>query len=180
MSTLISEHKEHVPNVIYRLLGSIIHARSLGSSTFQQLIGPDSDEELKRSNQSHQHFIDTLRRAFEILGGQEWEKTHATTSDDAEDVEQILFTNKFERLKVDEDEEPSDEEDDDLSKTPAVARKVVRKTKIPRSTRSQRRARNRTRETLRSMKNPLKAFGSLKMATSLVLLLTIISPFTRR
>ncbi|KAL4726479.1 hypothetical protein ACLX1H_007161 [Fusarium chlamydosporum] len=124
MSTLISEHKEHVPNVIYRLLGSIIHARSLGSSTFQQLIGPDSDEELKRSNQSHQHFIDTLRRAFEILGGQEWEKTHATTSDDAEDVEQILFTNKFERLKVDEDEEPSDEEDDDLSKTPAVARKV--------------------------------------------------------
>ncbi|KAF5655312.1 hypothetical protein F25303_720 [Fusarium sp. NRRL 25303] len=115
MSTLISQHKEPVPNVIYRLFESIIQARSLVSTAFQELMGPDSDEELERSNESHRHFINTLRSAFKILGGEEWEKTSATTSDDTEDVEQILFANKFQELSVDK-EESSDEEDDGKGK----------------------------------------------------------------
>ncbi|KAJ4109648.1 hypothetical protein NW768_012084 [Fusarium equiseti] len=129
MSSIIADHAEPVPNVIYRLFGSIIHARSLVSSTFQQLMGAaNSDDELKRSNESHQHFIKTLERAFEILGGKEWEKTNKRT-DDTEDVEEILFANKFEKLAVDNDGESSDEEDDDLSQLPAAARKVSRKPK---------------------------------------------------
>ncbi|KAF4341472.1 hypothetical protein FBEOM_4633 [Fusarium beomiforme] len=128
MSTLISERKEPVPNVIYRLFRSIIQARSLVSSTFQQLMGPDSDEELKRSNESHQHFINILRSAFKILGGDEWQTSHPKTGDDNDDIEQVLFANKFEKLTVDNDEESSDEENDDLSQTHA-ARKVARKPK---------------------------------------------------
>ncbi|KAM0341524.1 hypothetical protein ACHAPU_009972 [Fusarium lateritium] len=129
MSALISEREEPVPNVIYRLFGSIINARSLVSSTFQQLMGPNSDEELKRSNESHQHFISTLRRAFKILGGEEWEKTHGATRDSTEDVEQILLANKFEKLAVDKDEESSEEDDYDLSQTPSGAQRVARKPK---------------------------------------------------
>ncbi|QGI98553.1 hypothetical protein CEK26_011622 [Fusarium fujikuroi] len=129
MSTLISQHKEPVPNVIYRLFESIIQARSLVSTTFQELMGPDSDEELKRSNESHRHFINTLHSAFRILGGEEWEKTSATTSDDTEDVKQILFANKFQELSVDK-EESSDEEDDVVQPhSPVAARKVSRKPK---------------------------------------------------
>ncbi|CVL11258.1 uncharacterized protein FPRN_11076 [Fusarium proliferatum] len=129
MSTLISQHKEPVPNVIYRLFESIIQARSLVSTTFQELMGPDSDEELKRSNESHRHFINTLRSAFRILGGEEWETTSATTSDDTEDVEQILFANKFQELSVDK-EESSEEEDGVVQPhSPVAARKVSRKPK---------------------------------------------------
>ncbi|RYC82256.1 hypothetical protein BFJ63_vAg14848 [Fusarium oxysporum f. sp. narcissi] len=128
MSKLISQHKEPVPNVIYQLFGSIIQARSLVSTTFQELMGPDSDEELKRSNESHRHFINTLRSAFKILGGEEWEKTSAATSDDTEDVEQILFANKFQELSVDKEGESSDEDDDvGQPQSPVAARKVSRK-----------------------------------------------------
>ncbi|KAF9776908.1 hypothetical protein IL306_004853, partial [Fusarium sp. DS 682] len=130
MSTLIFQHKEPVPNVIFRLFVSIINARSLVSETFQQLMGPDSDDELKRSNESHQHFIDTLRSAFQILGGEEWEKTSAAASDDTEDVEQILFANKFEKLTVHKAEGSSDEDDElDQTHTTTGARKVSRKPK---------------------------------------------------
>ncbi|KAL9572301.1 hypothetical protein ACKAV7_003502 [Fusarium commune] len=130
MSTLISQHREPVPNVIYRLFGSIIQARSLVSSTFQELMGPDSDEELKRNNESHQHFINTLRSAFQILGGEEWEKTSASTSDDTEGVEQILFANKFQELSVNKEGESSDEDDDvGQPQSPIAARKVSRKPK---------------------------------------------------
>jgi hypothetical protein len=129
MSTLISQHKEPVPNVIYRLFGSIIQARSLVSTTFQELMGPDSDDELKRSNESHRHFINTLRSAFKILGGEEWEKTSTTTSDDSEDVEQILFVNKFQELSVDKAESSDEEDDVAQPHSPVAARKVSRKPK---------------------------------------------------
>jgi hypothetical protein len=39
MPSLVAYHEDSVLNVIYRLFGSIIHARSLVSSTFQQLMG---------------------------------------------------------------------------------------------------------------------------------------------
>ncbi|KAI1028818.1 hypothetical protein LB503_002684 [Fusarium chuoi] len=129
MATLISQHKEPVPNVIYRLFESIIQARSLVSTTFQELMGPDSDEELKRSNESHRHFINTLRSAFKILGGEEWEKTGATTTDDTKDVEQILFANKFQELSVYKGESSDEEDDVAQPLSPVAARKVSRKPK---------------------------------------------------
>ncbi|KAH7173157.1 uncharacterized protein B0J16DRAFT_349707 [Fusarium flagelliforme] len=61
--------------------------------------GVNSDHKLKRSRDSHQHFIKPFQRAFEILGGREWRKTHRKT-DDTEDVKEILFANKFEKLGV--------------------------------------------------------------------------------
>ncbi|KAJ3539184.1 hypothetical protein NM208_g5593 [Fusarium decemcellulare] len=115
MSKLIAERREPIPSVIYRLFGSIIEARSVFSGVFQQLAGSGTDEELKRSNASHQHFIDTLRESFSILGGDTWAKTQGKDSDveEDEDVETII-ANKFRALTVEvQDEGFSDEDDDD-------------------------------------------------------------------
>lgn len=174
MSSLIADHADPVPNVIYRLFGSIIHARSLVSSTFQQFMGAvESDDELQRSNESHQHFIKTLQQAFQILGGEEWEKTHKR-SDNTEDIEEIFFVNKFEKIAVGKDEESSDEEDDEPSQVPAAARKVAeslkeRRAKRAKHTRSQRREGNKTHKIQRPLKCPLRVSELLKILEMSVL-----------
>ncbi|KAF4980078.1 hypothetical protein FDECE_17949, partial [Fusarium decemcellulare] len=131
MSKLIAERGEPIPNVIYRLFGSIIEARSLVSSAFQQLVGSDTDEELKRSNASHKHFIDTLRESFNILGGETWAKTQGKDSDTEEDEDvETIIANKFRALTVEvQDEGSSDEEDDEDEQPQAstAARKVSRR-----------------------------------------------------
>ncbi|KAF4468389.1 hypothetical protein FALBO_4722, partial [Fusarium albosuccineum] len=131
MSKLIAERGEPIPSVIYRLFGSIIEARSLVSSAFQQLVGSDTDEELKRSNASHKHFIDTLRESFNILGGETWAKTQGKDSDTEEDEDvETIIANKFKALTVEvQDEGSSDEEDDDEEQpqTSTAARKISRR-----------------------------------------------------
>ncbi|KAF4440348.1 hypothetical protein F53441_12296 [Fusarium austroafricanum] len=137
MATIISQQNEPIPDVIYRLFKSIIQARSLVSSTFQQFMGPETDEDLKRSNQGHQHVINTLQSAFRILGGEEWEKSHTARSEEPkEDIEQIIFSNRFQQLAVNQDKGSSDEEDDPTSHTTAAARKVSQKRKGKKGTKN--------------------------------------------
>ncbi|KAF4981710.1 hypothetical protein FZEAL_2512 [Fusarium zealandicum] len=115
MAKLIAERDEHVPGVIYRLFGSIIEARTTINSAFQQLVGSDPDEDLKRSNASHKHFIDTLSEAFSVLGGDTWAKTNdksAEDPDEDDDVERIIFLNKFRNLTVENEDDGSSEEED--------------------------------------------------------------------
>lgn len=69
MSKLIAANVIPVRSVIQRLLKSIIDARSQVHALFEKPAGDDPDPELARSNASHKHFIDTLKEAFDAMGG---------------------------------------------------------------------------------------------------------------
>lgn len=55
------------------------------------------DPEIERSNKSHAIFIDILTRAFKNLGGDSW-KSRTSDKDEDEDLEDIIFSNKFSTL----------------------------------------------------------------------------------
>ncbi|KAL6401145.1 hypothetical protein AUP68_16871 [Ilyonectria robusta] len=116
ISELIAQYSEPVPSFIYRLFLSIISARSTVYNAFQQLLGSKSDPEVQRNNASHKHFIDTLMKAFNILGGETWQSGgNAGAQEPGQeelDLEQIIFGNRFSALKIDDQEGYSSAEDD--------------------------------------------------------------------
>ncbi|KAK7417729.1 hypothetical protein QQX98_004385 [Neonectria punicea] len=120
MSELIAQHGEPVPSVIYRLFQSIIQARTTIYSAFQQLFGSKSDPEVQRNNATHKHFLDTLTKSFNILGGKAWESNknaQARVHEQEEDINQIIFGNRFGALKIEEQEGNSSDEDDGFKVT---------------------------------------------------------------
>ncbi|KAM0429801.1 hypothetical protein ACHAPT_006407 [Fusarium lateritium] len=127
MSELIAQHGEPIPGAIYRLFGSIIEARTTINSAFHQLVGSNEDEDLKRSNASHKHFIDVLRKAFVILGGDSWKQSQSKQiPEEEQDVEKVIFANMFKTLTVEAEDEGSSEEEEE-AQTPSAPRKVSRK-----------------------------------------------------
>lgn len=119
MTKLIAQHGDPVPGAIYQLFGSIIEARTNINNAFHQLVGSNEDEGLKRSNASHKHFIDTLRQAFSILGGDSWKQNrHKQIPEESEDMEQVIFANMFKTLTVEAEDEGSSEEEPETTSAP--------------------------------------------------------------
>lgn len=113
MVKVIAKHKATVPSVIYGLLQSVIKARTAAYSFFLQTAPNNPDPEVSKANASHKHFIDALQEVFTILGGETWASTgDANQEPDAEDLEQLVFANKFTTLNLDDDAQ-DDEEDGD-------------------------------------------------------------------
>ncbi|KAK7428225.1 hypothetical protein QQZ08_005291 [Neonectria magnoliae] len=120
MSELIAQHGEPVPSVIYRLFQSIIQARTTVYGAFQQLLSSKSDPEVQRNNATHKHFIDTLTKSFNILGGEVWasdKNAQAQAHEQEEDVDQIILGNRFSALKIEEQGGESSDEDDGFKVT---------------------------------------------------------------
>ncbi|KAJ4316572.1 hypothetical protein N0V84_007769 [Fusarium piperis] len=126
MTKLIAQHGDPIPGAIYRLFGSIIDARTTINNAFRQLVGSNEDEDLKRSNASHKHFIDTLRQAFSILGGESWKQSeNKQISEEDENLEQVIFANMFKTLTIEAEDEGSSEEEE--PQIPSAPRKMSRK-----------------------------------------------------
>ncbi|KAF7561183.1 hypothetical protein G7046_g2947 [Stylonectria norvegica] len=120
MSELIAQHGQPVPSIIYRFFQSIIQARTTVYNAFQQLLGTKPDPEVQRNNASHKHFIETLTKSFKILGGQAWQsskESNAQGLEQDEDIDQIIFGNKFSALKIEEQEGDSSDGDDGFKVT---------------------------------------------------------------
>jgi hypothetical protein len=119
MSKLIASHNTAVPEVIFRLLRSVIDARTQAHEVFEQMAGRNPDPELARSNASHKHFIDVLVDAFGILGGEQWEAHHPSPPDASVEtqMEELIFANKFAVLSHGDADDGSDgQEDSDLER----------------------------------------------------------------
>lgn len=133
ISELIAQYSEPVPSFIYRLFLSIIAARSTVYSAFQQLLGSKSDPEVQRNNASHKHFIDTLTKAFNILGGEAWKSGgNAGAQEPGQeelDLDQIIFGNRFSALNIEDQEGYSSAEDDGfkVSEQASAPQKAVAK-----------------------------------------------------
>lgn len=92
---------------------------------FQDLEARCQDPEIEKSNASHKYFIDALTKAFNTLGGDEWLSGQKAESDEEEeDVEKVVFANKFSALGLG-DAAASDEGDEkeDIGPTPAPQRR---------------------------------------------------------
>lgn len=88
---------------------------------------------MEQSNRSHEHFLDVLSEGFKLLGGDAWSEgrkskasgapNKSTESEDDDDIEDVLFSNKFAALKIgtataegqeqEGDEDDNDEDDED-------------------------------------------------------------------
>ncbi|KAI4598718.1 hypothetical protein KJ359_002610 [Pestalotiopsis sp. 9143b] len=105
MAKLIAENigEQTVPPIVFQLFRSVIKAREATYGAFQQLGAQSSDPEVKKSNASHKHFINALKEALKLLGGESGpaKKTvNADPSHEAPSVESniILLANKFASL----------------------------------------------------------------------------------
>ena len=106
MSKLIAQHIDQVPFLIYRLLHSVIDARSAIHAVFQQMAISNPDPEIEKSNASHRFFIYALTEAFEVLGGQTWMANGSQKqNDEQDDIEEVLIANKFHALGLDDTQE---------------------------------------------------------------------------
>jgi hypothetical protein len=113
ISKLIAKHINPIPSTIYRLFQSVIAARTATHTLFQQIVAEKPDPETERSNVSHKRFIDALTEAFEALGGEAWaskQKSEAETPDE-EDVDEVIFANKFSALGLDAPKDGEEAED---------------------------------------------------------------------
>lgn len=104
LSKTIAQYISPIPSTIYRLFQLVIAARTGTHTLFQQIVAKRPDPEIERSNISHKRFIDALTEAFEVLGGEIWASKQKSETDslDEEDVDEIIFTNQFAALGIDD------------------------------------------------------------------------------
>jgi hypothetical protein len=116
----------------------VIKARTGFHTIFQQAAAQNPDPELERQNFSHKHFIDALVEAFTALGGDGWASKQETSNgglDEKEDVEQVIFANKFNALNLnavepgEEDADGSSANESDQGSKPVVAAQRSRQKK---------------------------------------------------
>lgn len=72
--------KTQVPEGVYSLFESVIHARRMVASFYRQL---DVSPDVEAKNESHLNFIRVLEEAFDILGGSEWRKKSVQEREEA-------------------------------------------------------------------------------------------------
>ncbi|KAL6700868.1 hypothetical protein J3F84DRAFT_133002 [Trichoderma pleuroticola] len=112
MSELIAEHHVEIPSTIFGLFQSVIELRSIYYSEFQQLASVQPNEELERNNATHKYFIDTLTKAFNILGGEAWlsqdQENQARTGEEEAGPSIFATANKFSVLDLESDSESHD------------------------------------------------------------------------
>lgn len=122
LSELIVKYHANIPSTIYHLFQSVIELRSIYHSQFQQLAAATPSEELETNNSTHKFFIDTLIRAFEVLGGEKWlseerAKRASNNEEDECDANTFAFTNKFSLLDLESESENDDDLDADSKKS---------------------------------------------------------------
>lgn len=113
-SALIGKHLDPIPPAIFRLFESIIDARNQTHNLFLDLTASDKGPEIRRSNESHKHWINGLTQAFKALGGDSWKagkNSQPEVSD--EDAEQVIFANKFSTLSLGSETNTEGEEVDE-------------------------------------------------------------------
>lgn len=139
LSELIVKYHGDIPSTIYHLFQSVIKLRSIYHSQFQQLAAATPSEELETNNSTHKFFIDTLTRAFEVLGGENWlskERTKRASNDkvDGFDTSTFEFTNEFSLLDLESASENDDgldanSEESDKQSAPSRKKRKLRKGK---------------------------------------------------
>lgn len=127
---LIANQSKHdadvtIPQGVYSLFESVIHARKMVASFYRQLDTTSPDIEAK--NLSHLNFICVLEEAFDILGGSLWrrrsaeERATARTAGKFPNAEQVdsssgtalHMSNRFAELEVEDHDLGVDEEDEE-------------------------------------------------------------------
>ncbi|KAK0665631.1 hypothetical protein QBC41DRAFT_257934 [Cercophora samala] len=120
---LIAKYVTNISPSIYRLFQSIIDARTASYSMFQMIAVESQDKDIEKSNSTHKFFIDTLVEALKVLGGSlsksgaSQHADHGTSSVTKEEVEQLIFANRFAALQNDKMEESSEDEVSQQSST---------------------------------------------------------------
>ncbi|KAK8093567.1 hypothetical protein PG997_000252 [Apiospora hydei] len=111
MANLISQHMDppEIPGLIFYLFRSVIRARMMMHEFFVQLEGNTSktDEELRKSNDKHKHFINSLSDALDTLSSstriakkQETGSSTAQSPDEDSLKELVDSANKFSALST--------------------------------------------------------------------------------
>jgi len=122
---LIANQSDHVPvpEGVYSLFESVIHARRMVASFYRQL---DTSPDVEAKNESHLNFIRVLEEAFDILGGSLWREKSAKKQEAARKAGNpvlqgkgegsgtaLHMSNRFAELEVEDRDLGVDEEDEE-------------------------------------------------------------------
>jgi len=112
-----------VPEGVYSLFESVIHARRMVANFYRQL---DTSPDVEAKNESHLNFIRVLEEAFEILGGSLWREKSAEERETARKAGKpvpqgkeegsgtaLHMSNRFAELEVEDRDLGVDEEDEE-------------------------------------------------------------------
>lgn len=115
LAHLIAKYRA-VPSAISNLLGRIIDLRTETADEFaRDLASNPDDEKLRKNNEAHRHFIDVLRLAHKALGSCAVPTSPTATGKDDEadkdEVDNILFSNFFDALRIDDPQESVKEDE---------------------------------------------------------------------
>ncbi|KAL7945465.1 hypothetical protein V8C42DRAFT_353111 [Trichoderma barbatum] len=141
MSELIAKYHVDIPSAIFGM--------------FQSLAFVCPSEELERNNSTHKYFIDTLTKAFDILGGQAWlSKEHEKQAKrGVEETGSSIFApaNKFSVLDLDGESEGDDTNHEESEKEAGSAASPQQKRR--RQAGKCRRKKGKAKKTQRSRKS---------------------------
>jgi hypothetical protein len=107
LSELIVKRLRWVPETLFQLFELVIDHRKKTHNTYVQSTAINPDPEIQAINESHQHWIEGLSEAFEILGGdrwlgrEAWQKEYENAYDpSAIDEAEVDFANMFAMLRL--------------------------------------------------------------------------------
>ncbi|KAL7937233.1 hypothetical protein V8C35DRAFT_332354 [Trichoderma chlorosporum] len=163
MSELIAKHQVEIPSAIFDLFLSVIELRSVYYSQFQQLASANPSEKLERDNSTHKYFIDTLTKAFDILGGQQWlsKESEKQAKGSEEETGSATFTtaNKFSvlDLNIDSESDGANHEESDKEANSAASPQTKRRRQAGKSKRNKGKGKKtqRDRKSSRAAEQPL-------------------------
>ncbi|KPI45656.1 uncharacterized protein AB675_708 [Cyphellophora attinorum] len=114
MSELIAKFLQPIPSGIFGLFRSVIKARSITYDAFQQILNDKPDPEIERNNATHKHFIESLTKAFNALGGKSLTSPAGSigTKDEQDgDVDDATFENQFSAIRISGDSDGGNDTD---------------------------------------------------------------------
>jgi hypothetical protein len=153
LSALIAKHIDPIPTDIFPLFKSLINARKETHDFFLRCTDSDLDPNIRRSNESHEHWINGLVDVFRALGGDTSELGSKFNSDapnederqtkeggegeaeeidrDApnEDKNQSIFENRFSTLSLESQQGAKEESDEDSNLVGPVSHAETRRRK---------------------------------------------------
>jgi len=108
MAEIIANHVQPVHPSVFRLFETVIIARTNVYHDFQRLAA--FDPRIREGNCTHKFFIDTLSKAYEILGGDRLTTFRTDAKDEAtESTWEMVSENRFAVLALGDEEDDLDE-----------------------------------------------------------------------
>ncbi|KAJ5992113.1 hypothetical protein N7451_007837 [Penicillium sp. IBT 35674x] len=108
LAAFIGQHLKPVPDKILTLFERVINDRTKTCQDYQKTTAKSTDPQVKYHNDMHRRWVVGLTIAFNSFGGRAW-RARAISSITKTNRQQLIFSNRFSALAIDETIEEREE-----------------------------------------------------------------------